>query len=258
MKTRKLLLMVLLIPICLSLFRCSSTKTMALNSIQLTSQLRPGMSYNEVESILGKPKSSQVLEDKWITRYNLQEMWKGYVPYDLVFNSKDQTLISWSENKKAWEENQAQLKMVADEVTKQANTGTNTNTTQPLTSAGNAAPAFENNAELMKYFAGSYYSFSAVGGGQTGGTERKISLCPEGQYSSASESGYSGGSGSWGTASQGGAKGTWRITGNKTAGTIVTTDHNGKSITYKYESCGNGCLYLGNTKFAYAGAPQCK
>jgi len=230
---------------------------MALNSIQLTSQLRPGMSYNEVESILGKPKSSQVIEDKWITRYNLQEMWKGYVPYDLIFNSKDQTLISWSENKKAWEESQAQLKMVADEVTKQANTGTNSSASQPGTGAGNVAPSFENNAELMKHFAGSYYSFSSVGGGQTGGTERKISLCPEGKYSSSYESGYSGGSGTWGTANQGGAGGTWRITGSKTAGTIVTTNMNGNSTTYKYEVCGNGCIYLGNTKFAYAGVPQC-
>jgi len=258
MKTRNLIFLLLLISFSLSLYKCSSTKTMGLNSIQLTSQLRPGMSYAEVESILGKPKSSQVVEDKWIARYNLQEMWKGYIPYDMIFNSKDQTLISWSENKKAWEENQAQLKMVADEVSKQNDAATPTNTTQSGTGGGNVAPSFENNAELMKYFVGSYYSFSSVGGGQTGGTERKISLCPDGKYFSSSESGYSGGSGAWGTASQGGGGGTWKITGNKTSGTIVTIDRTGKPTTYKYEVCGEGCIYFGNTKFAYAGAPQCK
>lgn len=232
---------------------------MGLNSIQLTSQLQPGMSYAEVESILGKPQSSQMVEDKWIARYNLQEMWRGYIPYDLIFNSKDQTLISWGENKKAWEENQAQLKMFADEVSKLSDAAAaTTNTTQSGTGRGNVAPSFENNAELMKYFVGSYYSFSSVGGGQTGGTERKISLCPDGKYFSSSESGYSGGSGAWGTASQGGGEGTWKITGTKTSGTIVTTDRTGKSTVYKYEVCGDGCIYFGNTKFAYAGAPQCK
>jgi hypothetical protein len=110
----------------------------------------------------------------------------------------------------------------------------------------------------MKYFAGSYYSFSAVGGGQTGGTERKISLCPDGKYFSSSESGYSGGSGAWGTASQGGGSGTWSITGTKTSGTIVTRSRNGQPTTYKYEVCGDGCIYFGNSKFAYAGAPECR
>ncbi len=252
MKTPNFIMLVFLAAILFFLCGCSSTKTMALNSIQLTSQLRPGMSYAEVESILGKPKSSSVIDDKWIARYNLQEMWVGYKPYDMVFNAKDQTLISWSENKKAWEENQSQLKMVADEVTKQ--------TAKPASASGSGsntvAPSFENDAALMKYFAGAYYSFSAVGGGQTGGSERKISLCPDGKYNSSFESGYSGEG--WGNTSQGGGAGTWRITGTKNAGTIVTTNSNGQPTTYKYETCGDGCIYLGNTKFAYAGAPQCR
>ena len=94
-------------------------KTMSLNSIELTNQLKPGMTYNEVESILGKPKSSMVSGDKMIARWSLQQMWKGYIPYDMIFNSADQTLISWAENTKAWETQQAQLKIVNDELQKQ-------------------------------------------------------------------------------------------------------------------------------------------
>lgn len=254
MKKHHLVLIIVIIAAASFLYCCSSTQTMALNSIQLTNQLRPGMSYTEVESILGKPKSSQMVGDKWVARWNLQEMWRGYIPYDMVFNPKDQTLISWSENTKAFEQSQAQLKMLADEISRPA-AATNSSTGG---NSGNVAPAFENDAELMKYFAGLYYSFSGVGGGQTGGTERKISLCADSRYSSFSESGYSGNAGAWGSASQGGGSGTWKITGNKNSGTIVTTDRNSKSTTYKYETCGNGCIYFGNTKFAYAGVPNCR
>ena len=239
----------------LSLFftGCGSTKTMALNSIQLTNQLRPGMTYGEVESILGKPKSTRMTGENLVARWNLQEMWRGYIPYDMVFDPKDQTLISWGENSKAFEQNQAQLKAVADEVTRQ----TSQNVPGGAGSgSGTPAPDFQNDAALMKYFAGAYYSFSAVGGGQTGGTERKISLCSDGRYSANSESGYSGDG--WGSASQGGGGGTWRITGSKASGTIVTTDRNGRSTTYKFEVCGDGCIYFGNSKFAYAGAPECR
>src|SRR5512135_818776 len=75
----------------LILASCSNLKTLKLNSVQLTNQLRPGMSYGEVENLMGKPKSSQVSGDRWIVRYNLQEMWRGYIPYDLVFKASDRT-----------------------------------------------------------------------------------------------------------------------------------------------------------------------
>lgn len=228
-------------------------KTMSLNSVQLTNQLRPGMTYEEVENILGTPNSTRSEDGKWIARWNLQEMWRGYIPYDMVFDPEKMTLISWGENTEAFEQQQLKLKELVDEITRQAETQQNEVTggyTDPQ------APDFENNPELMRYFAGSYYSFSAVGGGQTGGTERTVSLCPDGKYFSNTESGYSGDG--WGTASQGGASGTWRITGTKTSGTIVTTDRSGRSTTYRYEVCGDGCIYFGNNKFAYAGAPQCR
>ncbi len=228
---------------------CASMKSLQLNSVQLTNQLRPGMTYSEVESLLGKSKSYQVVDDQFIARWTLQEMWRGYIPYDFVFNAADQTLISWSENTKAFNQKQEQLQVIADELNK----ADLANTTSG--SAG-TSPSFENDQSLMDYFKGMYYSFSAVGAGQTGGTERKISLCPDGRYYSSSESGYSGTG--WGTASQGGGGGTWRITGTKTSGNILMTDANGKSTTYKYEVCGDGCIYFVNNKFAYAGNPECR
>ena len=230
---------------------CASMKTLQLNSIQKTNQLRPGMTYTEVEALLGKPKSSQMAGDQWIARWNLQEMWKGYIPYDLVFKASDRTLVSWSENKQAWAQQQENLKAFANELNK-------VDTSSSGSSGGGASANFQNDPDLMNYYVGSYYSFSAVGGGQTGGTERKLSLCPDGRYYSNSESGYSGQSGAWGTASQGGGGGTWKITGTKTAGTIALTSASGKTNTYKYESCGNGCYYFGNVKYAYAGKPECR
>ncbi len=53
-----------------------SSKSMALNSAQKTNELRPGMPYNEVVELLGRPKSSQMTDGQWIVRWNLQEMWK--------------------------------------------------------------------------------------------------------------------------------------------------------------------------------------
>jgi hypothetical protein len=80
-------------------------------------------------------------------------------------------------------------------------------------------------------------------------------LCRNGTYRNQSETGYSGAG--WGSASEGGGSGTWRITGNLNSGTLVTTDNNGKSTTYKFERCGSDCVYFGNSKFAYAGPPDC-
>jgi hypothetical protein len=232
---------------------CGSMKTMSLNSVELTGQLRPGMPYAEVESILGKPKSSRVENDKWIARWNLQEMWRGYVPYDMVFKASDQTLISWAENAKAWEAQQAQMKVVADEISKESAPAGNVSGNQ---ASADTPPAFDSNQELMNYFKGKWYSFTSGGYGSTASSERRISLCADGKYRASYESGYSGQD--WGQANQSGGGGTWKITGNKTEGTIVTTGSGGKSTTYKYKTCGDGCLYIGSYKYGYEGAPDCR
>jgi hypothetical protein len=189
-------------------------------------------------------------EDRWIVRWNLQEMWKGYVPYDMVFNPKDQTLISWSANEEDFERKQEQLKEVVTVVEEASNE-----------QSGNASATGPNDAQLMQQFSGLYYSFSAVGGGQTGGTERKVSLCPDGTFREYSETGYSADAGTanaWGSASQGGNTGTWRIVGNMNKGTITTVSADGKATEYPFSRCGSDCVYFGNTKFALAGPPQCK
>lgn len=253
MKKRQQLLKLLPVLLTISLSACFSSKqTMKLNSIELTNQLKAGMPYTEVETLLGKPKTTINAGDQFISRWNLQQMWRGYIPYDLVFSSSDRKLLSWSENSQAFERQQAQLQIVADGLKEMEMAQAAKN------SGGGAAANFENNAELMAHFQGSYYSFtsSAVGGS----SERKVSFCPNGRFISSSESSYSGGagtSGAWGNASQGGGGGTWKITGTKSSGTIAITS-NGKTSTYKYSSCGNGCLYLGSTKYAYAGAAECR
>lgn len=56
----------------------------------------------------------------------------------------------------------------------------------------------------------------------------------------------------------GGGGGNWEITGSKTPGTIAMTSASGKTTVCKYESCGNGCYFFGNVKYAYAGKPECR
>lgn len=236
----------------LSLCLCSCGGAAGLNSAQKTNQLRPGMTYQEVVGILGEPESSQTAQGKWIVRWSLHEYWKGWVPYDMVFDPNKKTLIAWSANEQEYQKTHQQ---------QMQQWGQKGGTTTPGGSGGApAATAGGSDPQLMRQMAGNYYSFSSAGLGYSGGTERKVTLCPNGTYYMATESGYSGGAGTagaWGTASQGGGRGTWRIEGNLQQGTIVTVDQNGKATTYRYQRCGSDCVYFGNNKFAYAGPASC-
>lgn len=230
---------------------------MSLNSVEKTAELRPGMPYDEVVELLGKPKSSQMTDEAWLVRWNLQEMWKGYVPYDMAFDPSSQELLFWSANEEEFQRKQEQLKVIAEAVEQSAASGGGSGGSG---SGGGASATGPNDPELMKVFAGKYYSFSAVGGGATGGTEQSVMLCADGTYRKSSESGYSGGagtSGAWGSASQGGGRGTWRIIGNMNEGTLTTVDSDGNATEYKFSRCALDCVYFGNTKFAYAGSPDC-
>ena len=94
MKTTYFFINLFLLAFLISLNGCfSSSQTMKLNSIELTNQLHPGMSYSEVVELLGKPKTSRTSGNNYIVRWNLQQMWKGYIPYDMVFKADDKTLI---------------------------------------------------------------------------------------------------------------------------------------------------------------------
>lgn len=113
---------------------------------------------------------------------------------------------------------------------------------------------------LMQQMSGVYYSFSSAGLSYSGGTEMRVVLCPDGTYSSGSESSYSSGagtSGAWGTAGRRGDQGTWRVQGNFNEGILTTFDSKGKPTEYRYRRCGGDCIYIGNTKFAHSTPAKC-
>jgi hypothetical protein len=68
------------------------------NSAVKTNQLRPGMSTNEVEAILGQPASSQFIDGYMIWKYSLQRPWVGWIPYYLAFDAKSMSLAGWQES----------------------------------------------------------------------------------------------------------------------------------------------------------------
>ena len=130
---------------------------------------------------------------------------------------------------------------------------------QESAKAGGTGPSTPGHS-LMQQMAGVYYSYTSAGPAATGGTERQVTLCPNGTYYSGSESGYSGGagtSGAWGSASQQSGRGTWRVQGNVNQGILTTIDSNGKATEYRYQRCGGDCIYIGNIKFAVAGPANC-
>jgi hypothetical protein len=219
-----------------------------------TAQLRLGMKYDQVEALLGAPKSSQTLKGQQIVRWSLHEYGKGWVPYDMVFDSKKKTLISWSANEKEYLANQQKWKSIL------GSSGNKSGRAQAPSSPDAAVASDASDTSLMRQMSATYYSFSSAGGGYSGGTERRVVLCPNGRYNSGSESGYSAGagtSGAWGSASQRKGQGTWRIVGNAQRGTLTMISSDGTPTEYRYQSCGQGCYYFGNTKFAVEGPARC-
>ena len=110
---------------------------------------------------------------------------------------------------------------------------------------------------LMRWLAGEYYSYQ-------GSTERKLLLCPNGNYSYSNESSYGGNfsnsygkTGSWGSANSGGDSGRWRIIGNKQSGTLIFTSGDGSSAQYSYQVVQPGVILIDNVKFAYKGPANC-
>lgn len=207
------------------------------DSVKKTTQLRPGMTYQEAVKLLGEPKTSEVKNGAWTATFWLHQIHKGNVPYDLVFDPKTQALQSWSENKEKYEESLKQLSQLAASLGLQEKGSTST-------------PAGPNDPNLQRQIAGLWWGFS-------GSTERKLGLCPDGSYADYTESGYSGKSHNqygnqtmaWGTASQGGGSGRWTINGTTESGTINVVYSNGESATIQYHQINDpGCLsFDGNT-----------
>lgn len=225
---------------------CGSSSNISLNSSQKINELNRGMQYDKVVEILGEPKSTKTVDDHLIARWTLQEMWVGYVPYDVVFNAKTKELISWSKNEADFAKTQEKLKIAAEVMA---------SVDQGSSGSGNAPATGPNDENLMRQFAVKLYRFSGSGGGTTGGSETTINLCPNGRFSSGGESGYSGSG--WGTASESGDHGTWRIQGNMQEGDIVFVHSNGKAWKYHYFRRQGDYLTLDGTKYGLNGRPDC-
>lgn len=158
-------------------------------------------------------------------------------------------------------------KGVTDPQSPQGPSGSQSGQSQRDSSKQQAAPSGRGGAigsggvsQLMQQMSGVYYSFSSAGLSYSGGTERRVILCPNGTFYSGSESSYSAGagtSGAWGAAGQRGDQGTWRVQGNINEGKLTTIDASGKPTEYRYRRCGGDCIYIGNTKFAVSTPANC-
>lgn len=122
-----------------------------------------------------------------------------------------------------------------------------------ISAAPKRGEGLSDNSGLLKFFTGTYFSYTG-GGITSGGTERRFVICENRRFYFTSESSYSGGAGTgdaWGAASQSGEAGTLTMNGNKTSGSITLTYSNGNTEIINYEVCGNGCIYFNNIKYAY-------
>jgi len=114
--------------------------------------------------------------------------------------------------------------------------------------------------DLQKYFAGEWYSYSSgstLSGGA--GTERTMTLCPDGNFRDSSEFSASG-TGAWGAASAQAGWGRWTIQGDKSQGVITVTYPNGQSkrIAYRVISKEEQTISFDGVTYAFAGAAKCR
>ena len=113
--------------------------------------------------------------------------------------------------------------------------------------------------DLMKYFAGEWYAYSSgstISGGA--GTERTMTLCPDGLFRDSSE--FSASGGGWGAANAQSGWGRWIIQGDKSQGVIMVTYPNGQSkrITYRVISKQEQTISFDGVTYAFAGVAKCR
>jgi hypothetical protein len=230
----------------LCLLTAAACASIGMNSVQKLNQLSPGMSAEEVQTILGEPSSSELTNDKLVQKYSLHENWKGFVPYFMVFDKNSRRLEAWYEDEEGYQRSQQQMG----------------ETFRPLvegqSSGGVAAPAGPNDPELQSWITGNYYSFSSSAV-VSASSERSFTLCVNGQFRATGEFSASS-SGSWGAASQGGNAGSWTISGNRQSGTITLSfgDGSTKSVQYRVGSQEEQTMYFDGTQYAYAGVANCQ
>jgi hypothetical protein len=127
---------------------------------------------------------------------------------------------------------------------------------QPSGPSGSSGPS---DGSLMKYFAGEYYSYSSgstLSGGA--GTERTVTLCPDGIYRDSYE--FSASGSGWGGANSQRGAARWSVQGDQNRGVIIVTYANGqtKRVPYQVLSKGEQTILFDGVKFAFAGAPKCR
>jgi hypothetical protein len=125
---------------------------------------------------------------------------------------------------------------------------------------GYGSGAGATDTSLMSYFAGEWYSYSSgstIYGGA--GTERKMTLCPDGNYRDSSEF-SAGGTGQWGAANAQAGWGRWTIQGDRNQGTISVTYPNGQTrrIPYRVVSKEEQTISFDGVTYAFAGNPNCR
>ncbi len=79
------------------------------DAIKNTNRLSSGMRPGEVTAILGEPASTQLVADKLVWKYSLHQIWKGYVPYYLVFGRKSQKLEQWFADENEYQAHQKSM-----------------------------------------------------------------------------------------------------------------------------------------------------
>jgi hypothetical protein len=91
----------------------------SLGSIKKTNQLSPGMTTDQVRSILGQPSQSQFIQNKIVWKYSLHQYFVGWVPYYLVFDKNSQKLETWYANEQEYYRNQRMWMDVANQIEQQ-------------------------------------------------------------------------------------------------------------------------------------------
>jgi len=242
---RKLALMVVATVLLLS--ACAAV---GMNSAAKVNQLSPGMTSEQVQAILGEPKSSEMREDKWILRYTLHQNWKGFVPYYVVFDRNTRTLQTWYTDEAEYQRMQAQMAETFKPLTDAAD--------RSQASGGAAMPAGPNDPSLQRWITGKYYYFSSSMV-VSASSERTLDLCEDGRFRMTGEFAASGRDASWGAANQSGNRGRWTISGDRQSGTITLTLGNGsgRNLRYQVASQAEQTMLFDGVKFAFAGRAVC-
>ncbi len=195
-------------------------------------QLRAGMSYAEVVTLLGQPESTQLDRGRFMARWSLHVMWKGNVPHDLEFNNKTRRLISWKANEEEYQKSQQRLGAALG-VSADAPGG-----------PGAGGSTTSGGASWSRELLGRELALISSGTGHY--SQTSLYLCRNGTYRMSGNSGNFGG-GAFSDARRGGT-GRWQASGPAHDGTLVLRANNGSQQRFRVNISEEG-FYLDGTKW---------